>query len=112
MKLRKGDKVMVMAGKDKGKTGVIEAVLPKQNRVVVGGANIVKKAVKATQSTKQAGLVERPAPLHASNVMAIDPKSNKPSRVGYKLIKRAGKQSKVRIAKKSGTELTAAGGAK
>lgn len=107
MKLCKGDNVVIIAGKDKGKTGSIEAVLPARNRVVVTGANLVKKAIKATGETKQAGLVDMPAPLHASNVMAIDPKSGKRSRVGYKVSTRAGKRTKLRIAKKSGTELTA-----
>ncbi len=103
MKLRKGMKVAVIAGKDKGKTGVVENVLRDRNRVVVGGVNIVKKSVKATAQTKQAGLVEMPAPIHASNLMAVDPKSGKPTRIGYKITG----TGKVRIARKSGQELTA-----
>lgn len=104
MRLRKGDHVKVIAGKDKGKTGVIDNVLPHQNRVVVTGVNVLKKAVKATGKTKQAGLVDFPAPLAASNVMAVDPKSGEPTKIGYRLSK-DGKQ-KIRIAKKSGQELT------
>lgn len=106
MKLRKGDTVKVIAGKDRGKTGTIESVLPERNRVVVTGVNIVKKAIKASGQTKQAGLVDMPAPLHASNVMVLDPKDGKPSRIGYKVATRGGKRTKVRVARKSGTELT------
>jgi large subunit ribosomal protein L24 len=103
MKLRKGMKVAVIAGKDRGQTGVVERVLAERNRVVVGGVNMAKKAVKATAQTKQAGLVDVEMPIHASNVMAVDPKGGKPTRIGYKI---TGK-GKVRIAKKSGQELTA-----
>lgn len=106
MKLRKGDQVKVIAGKDRGKTGTIEAVLPDRNRVVVTGVNVLKKAVKATGQTKQAGLVDFPAPLHASNVMVLDPKSGEPTRIGYKRVGTGAKSRKARIAKKSGSELT------
>ena len=106
MKLRKGDQVKVIAGRDKGKTGTIEAVLPSRNRVVVSGVNIVKKAIKSSPTAKQAGLIEMPAPLHASNVMVLDPKGGAPTRIGYKLTGRG--KGKVRIAKKSGAELAAA----
>lgn len=108
LKLRRGDNVAVIAGKDKGKTGVIEAVLPHGSkpgngpRVVVTGVNIVKKAIKATAQTKQAGIVEMPAPLHISNVMVVDPKGGKPSRVGYKITGKGATKKKVRIARKSG----------
>ncbi|MDP9212061.1 MAG: 50S ribosomal protein L24 [bacterium] len=111
MKFRKGMQVVVIAGKDRGKTGVIEAVLLERERVVVGGVNIMKKAVKASGKTRQAGIVEFPAPIHASNVMAVDPKSGKRTRIGHKLTKAAsGKVRKVRIAKKSGQEITVGGG--
>ena len=105
MKLRKGDQVRVIAGKDRGKTGTIEAVLPKRDRVVVTGVNILKKSVKPAANVKQAGLVEFAAPLHVSNVMLLDPKSGKPTRVGYSVKEVAGKRRKVRIAKASGTEV-------
>jgi large subunit ribosomal protein L24 len=106
MKVRKGDQVKVIAGKDRGKTGTIEAVLPDRGRVVVTGVNILKKAVKPTAQTRQAGLVDFPAPLHASNVMVLDPKSGEASRVGYKVTGTGKTRRKIRIAKKSGTELT------
>lgn len=104
MKLRKGMKVVIVAGKDKGKTGTVERVLAERNRVVVGGANMVKKAVKPSAQTRQAGLVDVEMPIHASNVMAVDPKGGKRTRIGYKVTAKG----KVRIAKKSGQELTGA----
>lgn len=106
MKIRKGDQVKVMAGKDRGQTGRVEAVLPERGRVVVSGLNILKKAVKATGKTKQAGLVDFPAPLDVSNVMVLDPKTGEPTRVGYQTTGSGKQRRKVRIAKKSGQELT------
>ena len=112
MKLRKGMQVVVISGKDRGKTGQVDSVLPERNRVVIGGVNLMKKAVKATGKTKQAGIVEFPAPIHSSNVMAVDPKSGKRIRIGYQVGKgTSGKARKVRIAKRSGQELVI-GGAK
>ena len=93
MNLIKGDKVIVIAGKDKGKTGTIQKVDPKTNRVVVEGVNLRKKHKKPTQATPEGSIVEIYAP--------IDPKTTKPTRVGHKVVK--GK--KVRVALKSGTEL-------
>ncbi|HEY8109180.1 MAG TPA: 50S ribosomal protein L24 [Patescibacteria group bacterium] len=112
MKLRKGMQVVVIAGKDRGKKGTVEEVLPERDRIRIGGVNLMKKAVKATGDTKQAGIVEFPAPIHASNVMAVDPKSGERTRIGYQVSKgTSGKARKVRIAKKSGKELVI-GGAK
>ncbi len=107
IKLRQGDQVKVIAGKDRGKTGTIEAVIPKRQRVVVGGVNVLKKAIKPSAEVKQAGIIEFAAPIHASNVMLIDPKSGERTRIGYR-VGSGGRASKVRFAKKSGTELTAA----
>ena len=101
MNLIKGDKVIVIAGKDKGKTGTIQKVDPKTNRVVVEGVNLRKKHKKPTQATPEGSIVEIYAPIDASNVMLVDPKTKKPTRVGHKVVK--GK--KVRVALKSGTEL-------
>ncbi|MBO6280162.1 MAG: 50S ribosomal protein L24 [Bacilli bacterium] len=101
MNLIKGDKVIVIAGKDKGKTGTIQKVDPKNNRVVVEGVNLRKKHRKPTQANPEGSVVEIYAPIHASNVMLVDPKTKKPTRVGHKEVK--GK--KVRVAKKSGAEL-------
>ncbi|WP_071458959.1 50S ribosomal protein L24 [Bacillus massilinigeriensis] len=101
MHVKKGDKVMVISGKDKGKTGNILAAFPKQSRVLVEGVNIVKKHAKPSQLNPQGGIISKEAPIHVSNVMPIDPKSGEPTRVGYKV--EDGK--KVRVAKKSGEVL-------
>ncbi|MBE3569030.1 MAG: 50S ribosomal protein L24 [Bacillales bacterium] len=101
MHVKKGDKVMVISGKDKGKTGVILAAFPKKNRVIVEGVNIVKKHAKPSQLNPQGGIVSQEAPIHVSNVMPLDPKTNEPTRVGYQIVD--GK--KIRIAKKSGQPL-------
>ena len=101
MNLKKGDKVIVIAGRDKGKTGVIQKVIPERNLVVVEGVNVRKKHQKPTQANPEGSIVEIYAPIDASNVMLEDPKTKKPTRIGHKLVK--GK--KVRFAKKSGTVL-------
>ncbi|MDW0116759.1 50S ribosomal protein L24 [Sporosarcina thermotolerans] len=101
MHVKKGDKVMVITGKDKGKTGVILAAFPKKDRVLVEGVNIVKKHTKPNQVNPQGGIISQEAAIHVSNVMLIDPKTGEPTRVGYKI--EDGK--KVRIAKKSGEAL-------
>ena len=101
MNLIKGDKVIVIAGKDKGKTGTIQKVDPKSNRVVVEGVNLLKRHKKPTQATPEGSIVEIYAPIDASNVMFVDPKTKKGTRIGHKLVK--GK--KVRVAKASGTEI-------
>ncbi|UBH08809.1 50S ribosomal protein L24 [Macrococcus armenti] len=98
MHIKKGDKVIVITGKDKGKTGTVIEALPKKDRVVVEGVNIVKKHQKPTQMNPEGGITEFEAAIHVSNVMLLDPKTNKPTRVGTKI--EDGK--KVRVAKKSG----------
>ncbi|WML55558.1 50S ribosomal protein L24 [Neobacillus sp. PS3-12] len=95
MHVKKGDKVRVISGKDKGKTGVILAAYPKESRVLVEGINIVKKHAKPSQVNPQGGIINQEAPIHVSNVMPIDPKSGNPTRVGYQTVD--GK--KVRVAK-------------
>ena len=100
MKLKKGDSVVVMTGKDKGKTGVIETVFPATGKVLIEGVNIAKRHIRKVG--RQSGrIVEAPRPIDASNVMLLDPKDKKPTRVGRKI--EDGKI--VRIAKKSGTTL-------
>lgn len=101
MNFVKGDKVVVIAGKDKGKTGVIQKVYPKTNRVVVDGVNLHKKHKKPTQNNPEGSILEIYSPIDASNVMIVDPKTKKPTRIGHKVVK--GK--KVRVALKSGTTL-------
>ena len=101
MNLVKGDKVIVIAGRDKGKTGTIQKVIPEQNKVVVENVNLRKKTNKPSQKNPDGGIVEIYAPIDASNVMLVDPKTKEPTRIGHKEVK--GK--KVRYAKKSGTVL-------
>ncbi|ENQ3080709.1 50S ribosomal protein L24 [Bacillus sp. JJ864] len=98
MHVKKGDKVQVISGKDKGKQGVILAAFPKENRVIVEGVNIVKKHSKPSQLNPQGGIITKEAAIHVSNVMPLDPKTGVPTRVGYKV--EDGK--KIRVAKKSG----------
>ena len=95
--LRKGDKVIVIAGSDKGKKGNVVEVLLDKNRVIIEDVNIVKKHKKPTQNTP-GGIMEIPAPVHISNVMLVDPKSGEPTRIGRKEVD--GKS--VRYSKKSG----------
>jgi large subunit ribosomal protein L24 len=102
MKILKGDKVVVISGKDKGKTGIVQAVYPSKNKVVVEGVNVHKKHKKPTQQSPEGSVVEIYVPIDASNVAIVDPKTKKPSRVGY-IVDKDGK--KVRIAKKSGSKL-------
>ena len=95
MNIKKGDKVIVIAGADKGKTGVVQKVYPKLNRVVVEGINVHKKHRKPTQTVSEGSVVDVYVPIDASNVALIDPKTKKPTRVHYGTVK--GK--KVRLAK-------------
>ncbi|MEL3973438.1 50S ribosomal protein L24 [Rossellomorea oryzaecorticis] len=101
MHVKKGDKVVVITGKDKGKTGEVLAAFPKKDRVLVEGINVVKKHAKPSQMNPQGGIISQEASIHVSNVMLLDPKSNEATRVGYKT--EDGK--KVRVAKKSGEVL-------
>ncbi len=97
-KVRKGDKVIVISGVDKGKAGEVMRVLPEKGRVFVSGVNMIKRHNKQTYNT-QAGIVEREGSVSASNVMHVDPKNGKATKVGFKILKDG---KKVRFAKKSG----------
>ena len=97
-KIRKGDTVVVLSGKDKGKTGEVVRSLPKENKVVVSGVNVHARHRKASQENPQGGIERKEAPLHVSNVAIADPKSGKATRVRFE--ERDGK--KVRVAAKSG----------
>lgn len=85
MKLRKGDTVIVISGKDKGKEGAIERIYKKQEKVVIAQINMHKKHMKKSQDLPQGGVIEVPRPIHISNVMLKCPKSKKPTRVGYSI---------------------------
>ena len=104
--VKKGDTVMVVAGKDKGKTGTVKRVLRERNRVVVEGLNLVKKAVKPNPMLgNSGGLVEVEAPLHLSNVMVYDLKANKATRVKRVVVGKGEDQKRVRVAVKTGEQL-------
>lgn len=100
MKIKKNDTVIVIAGKDKGKTGMVKAALPKESRVVVVGVNRATRHTKPTQADPQGGRKQIEASIHVSNVALIDPKDSKATRVGYKNLGKDG--AKVRYAKRSG----------
>ena len=100
-KLRVNDEVVILTGKDKGKTGTVSQIFRKQNRVVVGGVNIVKKAVKPTQENPAGGITEKENPVHISNVAVVSPKTKKATRV--KIVNKDGKN--IRVAVSCGTEL-------
>jgi large subunit ribosomal protein L24 len=97
MKIRKGDNVVVITGRDKGKTGSVLRVFPVENRVLVQGVNMVKRHT-SPRPGQTGGIVEKENPIHASNVSLVDPKDNKPTRVGYKIID----GRKLRVALRSG----------
>ena len=97
--IKKNDKVMVMAGKDKGKTGKVLKVFPSANRVLIENINMMKKAQRKTQENQKGGIIELESPVHVSNVMLVDKKTNKSTRFGVSVLKDG---TKVRISKKSG----------
>jgi large subunit ribosomal protein L24 len=99
-KIRKGDKVVVLTGKDKGRTGEVVQVLPKEDRAVVKGINLVKRHQRQTQ-TQEAGIITKEASVHLSNIAIADPKDGKPTRVGFKVEG----DKKVRVAKRSGVSI-------
>ncbi|MEC9078181.1 MAG: 50S ribosomal protein L24 [Pseudomonadota bacterium] len=100
-KFRRGDDVMVISGKDKGKTGSILKIIPATQRLVVQGVNIVKRHTRPTQ-TNPGGVVEKEGSIHVSNIAHLDPDDNKPTRVGFKILEGS---KKVRVAKRSGEML-------
>jgi|TARA_B100000902_G_C27306181_1_gene915587 large subunit ribosomal protein L24 len=102
MKIRKGDKVIVLSGKDKGKEGEVSFASPKDGRVIVDGVNISKKHQKPTRETMQGGIIDKEMPINASNVAIISPQDGKPTRVGYRI---ANDGSKVRICRRTGADL-------
>ncbi|AQT42884.1 50S ribosomal protein L24 [Bartonella sp. M0177] len=97
-KIRKGDKVVILSGKDKGRNGEVIKVNPEENTAIVRGINMVKRHQRQTQ-TQEAGIISKEAPLHISKLAIADPKDGKPTRVGFR-IEKDGK--KVRVAKRSG----------
>jgi large subunit ribosomal protein L24 len=101
LKVRRGDTVMVISGKEKGKRGEVERVLPRENRVVVSGVNVRTRHARPSQQNQE-GLYTFEAPIHVSNVMLVDPDSGEPTRVGYRF---ADSGEKIRVSKKSGKDI-------
>lgn len=98
LKIKKGDKVQVITGKNKGRVGDVIKIFPSENRVIVSGVNLAKKHTKPNQ-TSEGGIVQKELPIHVSNVSHVDPKTNEITKVGYKTLEDG---KKVRFAKKSG----------
>jgi large subunit ribosomal protein L24 len=104
MHIRKNDTVIVISGNARGKTGKVLKVFPDRERVIVEGVNIIKRHTRPNQKNPQGGIVQREGPIHASNVMLIDPKANEPTRVGVKIVKdeTSGKTRRLRVSKVTG----------
>ena len=99
LKIRKGDKVVVISGRDKGKVGEVIKMYPREMRAVVQGVHRFKRHTRPTQANPQGGIVEKEGTIHVSNIAIVDPKSGEPTRVGFKVLKDG---NKVRFARKSG----------
>ncbi len=97
MKIRKDDEVLVITGDDRGKKGKVRRYYPREDRLVVEGVNMVKRHMKARANVRQAGIIEREAPIHVSDVMLMCSKCNKPTRVGFQVLE---DKTKVRVCKK------------
>lgn len=102
MRIRKGDRVVVLAGKDKGKEGVVSRCIPARDMVIVDGVNIAKKHQKATRATMQGGIIDKDMPIHVSNVAVVSPSDGKATRVGYRVDPDG---TKTRICKRTGADL-------
>ena len=92
----------MISGKDRGKTGKVFRALPREDMVIIEGVNVKKKHQRPRRANQKGQIIDRAAPIHVSNVMIVDPKTNKPTRIGYKI----GENGKIRVAKKSGTVLS------
>lgn len=101
MKIRKDDNVIVISGKSRGKTGKVLRALPKENKVIVAGVNVIKVHKKAMKAGQKGQIIDKTMPVHISNVMLVDPQTNKPTRIGIR--REAGSTGgRVRVSKKSG----------
>jgi large subunit ribosomal protein L24 len=103
-KIKKGDKVIVLAGRDKGRTGEVFEVRPAESRALVRGINMVKRHQRQT-GAQEGGIISKEGPIHLSNLALADPKDGKPTRVGFKFVGEGRDRKKVRIAKRSGVEI-------
>jgi len=103
-KIKKGDKVIVLAGRDKGRSGEVIEVRPADDRALVRGINMVKRHQRQS-AQQEGGIISKEAPVHLSNLAVADPKDGKPTRVGFKFVGEGGNRKKVRFAKRSGVEI-------
>jgi large subunit ribosomal protein L24 len=103
-KIRKGDKVVVLTGRDKGRTGEVVEVRPADDRAIVRGVNIVKRHQRQT-AQQEGGIISKESTIHLSNLALADPKDGKPTRVGFKFVGEGDDRKKVRVAKRSGAEI-------
>jgi large subunit ribosomal protein L24 len=103
-KIRKGDKVVVLTGRDKGRTGEVVEVRPADARAIVRGVNMVKRHQRQT-AQQEGGIISKESTIHLSNLAVADPKDGKPTRVGFKFVGEGEERKKVRVAKRSGVEI-------
>ena len=103
LKIRKGDRVRVLSGKDKGKEGEVMRALPREGKVIVEGVNIARKSQRPTRTTQQGGIIDKDMPIQVSNVALVCPSCGKPTRVGYKI---DASGTKARVCKKCGGEIS------
>ena len=103
-KIRKGDRVIVLSGRDKGRRGEVISVSPDEGRALVRGVNMVKRHQKQT-AQQEGGIVSKESTIHLSNLALLDPKGNKPTRVGFKYVGEGLDRKKIRVAKRSGVEI-------
>ena len=106
MKIRKNDYVQVIAGNDRGKKGKVLKVFPEKSRVIVEGVNFILRHSKPSQQNQQGGIIKREGPIHVSNVMLIDPKSGKTTRIGHAVLKTPDGNKRVRVARASNEMIT------
>ncbi|HEX7135337.1 MAG TPA: 50S ribosomal protein L24 [Iamia sp.] len=102
IKLKKGDRVRVLTGKDRGKEGVIMRVLPQDNKVIVDGVNVAKKHQKARTATSQGGIIDKDMPIPVPNVALLSPSDGKPTKVGYRILEDG---TKIRVCRRTGAEI-------
>jgi large subunit ribosomal protein L24 len=105
LKIRKGDRVQVLQGKDRGKQGVILKVFPKEGKVIVEGVNTAKRHSKPRSATSPGGIIDKDMPLPASAVAVLSPGDGRPTRIGYRIDEVGGIRHKVRVCKRTGAEL-------
>jgi large subunit ribosomal protein L24 len=103
-KIRKGDKVIILTGRDKGRTGEVIEVRPGEDRALVRGVNMVKRHQRQSP-TQEGGIISKEGPVHLSNLALADPKDGKPTRVGFKFVGEGRDRKKLRFAKRSGVEI-------